>query len=218
MVKDPVIIFVLIILAFKLLIRAVMQLSPKELTTANTLQMLYNKDAFQQTLTTEKKRTYLKIWKNIIQPKTNKYKILKIHFINHVTPLIFYLVLTYIVSFCGVMISYLGKPLVSEQIQILVSGLRQVVYLGLIRQVLLLYRAYPRLIRVTRKNQFLKMVSWCGLLNLYFVVPLNLTSEIHFVPVGLLMFFAFKILFTNINCNRWGFMYRLNVHVSQIVG
>lgn len=195
-----------------------MRLSKIEVTTANSLQVIYNKEILQQTITPEKKRTYMKIWKNIIQPKTNKYKILKIHFINHSSPLLVHFFLSLFLGLLGTLSHLIKKEFLADQLQYFVIGYRQLIFMSLVRQVLLIYKTYPRFIKPTKKNKFLKLFCWGSLANLYFLVPQNIQSEMHFVPVGLLMFFAVKLLLTDINANHWSFMYRLNVYINRIIG
>ena len=218
MVKDPILIFFLVFLTFNCLILPQMSLSRQEMVTANHVQVLYNKEMLHRTITAEKKRKFLKIWKNIIQPKTNKYKILKIHFINHSSPLLVHLFLSLILGLMVTVSHLLKKQFLADQLQYFVSGYRQLVYLALVRQVLLMFKTYPRFINPTKKIKFLKMVCWGSLASLYFLVPQNLESEMHFAPVGLLMFFAFKLMLTEINANHWPFMYNLNVYITRVIG
>ena len=236
--KDCFISFILFAITILFAIQPQMKLSPDEEIKRVSLTTLYNRSLIDGSLNEEKKRKFLTIWKSIMQPKNNKFKVLKIYLCTSVSFQIFL-----IITFCTTEFIYLllmynqisfrlfsGRFIVlqslihiaelgmSLQFVNLIRMIQEILLIRMCFNILKMFKAYKLFFKNTKKEKFIKFLCYFLLLNMFFSV--NYISSVCPHMFWGITYIGVSIItmFIKVNLLNKPFVRKLNHSFYKIIG
>lgn len=201
-----------------------MTLSIEEEKKKITLSALYNQSLTSGSLNEEKKKNFLSIWKAIIQPKTNKFKVLKIYLTSSVAlPLVIILILSLVetlVLLCvmnSVDFSFLNGRLIvlkafgnlfsilcSIQFSNLLRVIQEVLLVRICMNILKMFSAYKLFLNNSKRVTIISTLCYGLMLNMFvnihsvsYYCPHALWAVVYCVVISIVMFIDMNINHTN---------------------
>ena len=235
----------LCIATFGLTIQPIMQLTDKENKIRISATHLYNRAVTEGYLTEEKKRTYLGIWKQMMQPKNNKFKVLKIYFVTSISlPLLALITCTILEyslmipeslfklfsaqddnsttgPFEGTLmlrgIYYILELITSDNFLRMLRFFQQacVVRIGL--QFLRMFHAYPTFFLNNKRIKFMKTVCYLTGLNLFTNIYGVSKQDNSFAWLLVFILVPFTVLFANYDVKHKLLVSRLNYSLCRFI-
>ena len=171
--KDVFICGILVVLALVVVVLPISRLSRQEEMIKVNLIRMYQQLAAKQQMTDKTRKVYLTIWKSIIQPKRNKFMVIKIHLITNVTP---FLVFLSLFNFLEILLKFSGWSFflntqthtmipTPQSILILLRLIQETLTLKIACEILKTFKAYKPFIPVNYRLKFVKYLCFISFMN-----------------------------------------------------
>lgn len=234
MFKDPLLVCLLAFATGFLVINPLGQLSPLENKVRLTLISLYNRAHIQNNLDENKKKIFMKQWKDMIQPKNNKMKVYRIYLVTNLSLPIFLafslkVIEVSLVTFREIRLLNLSVPLVlklmvnmldvfSQNFALyVVRFLQELLVLKVASLILQSFADYHTFLYNSRKIWMVKVLCYATVLNLRTVI--GFSKVCYFGPVytaALVGLASIVLLFCGNLKNNW-IVNKLNYVVQSLV-